>query len=52
MRKVTKDEFFKAIGPLDVVVSVHGDYPYTTEFRLRAGRLVGKIDPTGYYVTP
>lgn len=36
-REVTKEEFFKAIGPLDVHPKPLGDYPYLSEFRTRAG---------------
>ena len=41
-REVSKDEFYNIIGPLDVTLSALGNYPYTTEFKLRHGRLIGK----------
>jgi len=41
-REVSKDEFYNIVGPLDVTLSTLGNYPYTTEFKLRHGRLVGK----------
>ena len=44
MKEVTIDEFYKAIGPLDVVLSAVGDYPYTTEFKMRnSGTIKGKV---------
>lgn len=43
MKEVTKENFFKIIGPLDVVVDVQGKYPYTTLFKSRRGTEVGKI---------
>jgi hypothetical protein len=39
--KVSKDEFYKKIGPLDVTVSPEGNYPYKTMFKLRGGEIVG-----------
>jgi len=43
MTEVTKDEFYSKIGPLDVVLSVLGPFPFTGEFKMRNGhRLVGK----------
>jgi len=41
-REVSKEQFYKIIGVGDVVSTVKGKYPYTTEFKLRYGRLVGK----------
>lgn len=41
-REVSRDEFYKIIMPLDVTLSILGNYPYTTDFKLRYGRLVGK----------
>jgi len=44
MKEVTKTEFFKVIGPQDVVTALEGPYPYTTHFNLRyTGREVGRI---------
>ncbi len=42
MKQVSKDEFFKIVGPLDVTVSVLGNYPYTNEFKTRRHKLIGK----------
>jgi hypothetical protein len=43
MVEVDKEEFFKRIGPLDVVLSMVGDdFPYTTKFTMRYGGIVGK----------
>jgi len=41
-REVSQDEFYKIVGPLDATLSTLGNYPYTTEFKLRHGRLIGK----------
>jgi hypothetical protein len=43
MKEVTKEQFYKVIGPLDVVSSVIGDFPYTTEYKFRNGGLKGKV---------
>lgn len=43
MEEVTKEQFYNTIGQLDVVLRVIGHFPYTTEFRLRNGFLMGKI---------
>lgn len=43
MNKVTKDEFYAHVGRRDAIVSVVGDFPYTSEFTLRNSRnLIGK----------
>ena len=42
MEEVTKESFYKIIGPLDVISSVVGDYPYTSIFRMRYGKEVGR----------
>ena len=41
MMHVTSEEFYKVIGPLDVTLTLLGDYPYTTEFKLRHDGLIG-----------
>jgi hypothetical protein len=41
-KEVKKDEFYNTIGPLDVVLSITTDFPYTTEFKLRSGTVKGK----------
>lgn len=43
MKEVTKDEFYKVIGPLDVVLHTQSPYPYTTEYKIRYGSVVGKV---------
>ena len=43
MKEVTKENFYKTVGPLDVVLSVKGKYPYTTLFQFRSGAEVGRI---------
>lgn len=42
-REVTQDEFFKAIGPLDVHPCPVGPYPYTSVFRTQLGVEHGRI---------
>ena len=45
MNKVTKEEFYKIIGPLDVTLTIINPYghPYTTVFKMRhSGRKVGR----------
>ena len=53
-REVSKDEFYNIVGPLDATLSTLGNYPYTTEFKLRHGRLIGKsVDSyEGEYLWP
>ena len=47
MVEVTKEEFYRAIGPLNATPTPVGTYPYTNEFRLfYSRRLVGKIVPS------
>lgn len=43
MEEVTKEQFYNTVGQLDIVLKVIGDFPYTTEFRLRYGALMGKV---------
>lgn len=46
MREVTQDEFYAAIGPVDCHPRLSDDYPYTSTFETRRGRLeVGRIIP-------
>jgi len=46
MKEVTKDDFYQVIGPLNVMVSTIGDYPYTSEFRLKDSNiLIGRVIP-------
>lgn len=47
MRPVTRAEFFAAIGPRDVHPRIEGNWPYTSRFLTRAGRVeVGRIVDT------
>lgn len=46
MKEVTKEYFYSKIGKLDVTVYPIGNFPYTTEFKLRNGRIVGKTVET------
>jgi hypothetical protein len=55
-KEVTKEEFYKYIGPLDVILDIVGDYPYTTIFKMRKtrkemGRTIGSYDRDGEYQT-
>lgn len=43
-REVTKDEFYRAIGPQDVHPSPQGRWPYTSLFKTRAGVVRGKAE--------
>jgi hypothetical protein len=42
---VTKEEFYKYIGPRDICISIQNVdvYPFTNLFKTRNGLLVGKI---------
>ena len=41
-QRVSTEEFFKVIGPLNVTLEIRGNYPYKTLFRLKqGGKLVG-----------
>lgn len=48
MRLVSKEEFYRTIGPLDCHPRPEGQYPYTSKFMLRhggeVGRVVGRFD--------
>lgn len=48
MKEVTKEEFYNIMNPLDVCVSVEDvyAYPYTTLFKMRNGKLMGKVKST------
>jgi hypothetical protein len=43
MKKVTKEQFFEVIGPLDVHPSMQS--PEFTEWKLRTGQIIGKSIP-------
>lgn len=43
MKRVTREEFYKSIGPLNVMVTPTGEYPYKTIFKLQRGGEVGMI---------
>jgi hypothetical protein len=48
-REVSQDEFYQIVGPLDAVVSAVGQFPYTSEFKIRYGKLIGKaVDSYGF----
>jgi len=46
MRKVTTEEFYRKIGPLNVHPQIQGSWPYTSLWKLidhrENGRVVGK----------
>lgn len=46
MRQVTKEEFYRKVGPLNVHPSPTGSYPYTSEWKYldysKHGQLFGK----------
>lgn len=47
-KKVTYEEFYKIIGPMDVTVAVVGDrHPYKSVFKTRKGETVGWEEPNG-----
>lgn len=43
MKEVTQEEFYKVIGPQDVILETITPFPYTTNFKLRYGGIVGKV---------
>lgn len=43
MQTVTQDEFYRRLSTLDVHPRLEGKYPYTSVFRYRDGREVGRI---------
>lgn len=47
--KVTAKRFYEVIGPMDVVLSIEGNYPYKTIFKLRHGGIIGWNDNLGSY---
>lgn len=48
MKKVTKEHFSSTVLKLDVVLTHSEKFPYTTEFKTRSGKLMGKeIDRYG-----
>jgi hypothetical protein len=49
MRVVTDEEFYNVIGPKDVTLSVVGNYPYRTDFKLRHGGIIGYQDRDSKY---
>ena len=49
-REVSSEDFYKVIGPLDVVLKLVEPYPYRTLFKMRhSERLVGYEDRNGTY---
>jgi hypothetical protein len=49
-KQVTKDQFYAAIGPLNVHPCPIGEYPYTSEFKTPNGKIIGKT--VGRYTNP
>ena len=50
-QRVSTEEFFKVIGPLNVTLEIRGNYPYKTLFRLKqGGKLVGFEEHERYYL--
>lgn len=43
MKKVTKEEFYNFINPLNVALTVIGEFPFTTHFKLKTGELKGIV---------
>ena len=41
-KEVTRDEFFRVIGPQDVSPVAVGRWPYTSEWKTRNLRVIGK----------
>ena len=51
IKRVSVEEFFQKIGPLNVFLEIKGDYPYHTLFRLKdSGVLVGFEEHERYYL--
>lgn len=46
---VSKEEFYKTVGKLDVTVTPVGNYPFRINFKLRNGILMGYEDCDGQY---
>lgn len=46
MKEVGQEEFYKAIGRLNVTARPIGNYPYKTEFSLVDGQVVGYVQDT------
>ena len=44
MREVSKEEFFKVIGPKNVHPTILGNWPYTSDFRSPDGKSHGRIE--------
>lgn len=48
-RQVSYDEYWETIGNLNAVVYTVGNFPYTSEWKLRNGNLIGKsVDSYGF----
>jgi hypothetical protein len=41
--KVSRRDFFKSLGKQKVLLSVTGDYPYTSVIETGDGKIIGKI---------
>ncbi len=47
-RRVSQEKFYENIGPMDVTVTVVGNYPYRTDFKTRRNRdLAGYVQDYG-----
>ena len=42
MKQVTKEDFFKVIGPINCVPCPEGKYPYTAIYKTPEGKEVGR----------
>lgn len=52
MTEVSKDDFYEAIGKLNVHPQIVGKYPYTSIFKDPGGVEHGRIDAEGRYFLP
>jgi len=49
-REVTMDEFYSVVGPQDVHPHITGNYPFTSVYKTRTGREVGRVDTEHRYL--
>lgn len=42
-REISRQEFFATVGKMDVTPYPHGRPPYTSNWKLRSGEIVGKV---------
>jgi len=45
LREVSKEDFYKFVGPLDVHPVPEGSFPYVTSWQLRDRSEVARIEP-------